>query len=87
MTAFTGIPKQIEETMEKWNGKTTRRGFLKSSGLFAVSVAAMGNASLLSPVASAQTSGTAQAAGPYPDPDFLQLDSWIVIHQDNTATF
>ena len=30
---------------------------------------------------------SAQAAGPYPDPDFRQLDSWIVIHQDNTATF
>ena len=28
-----------------------------------------------------------QAAGPYPDPDFRQLDSWIVIHEDNTATF
>ena len=26
-------------------------------------------------------------AGLYPDPDFRQLDSWIVIHQDNTATF
>lgn len=25
--------------------------------------------------------------GPYPDPDFLQLDSWIVIRPDNTATF
>ena len=25
--------------------------------------------------------------GPYPDPDFLQLDTWIVIHPDNTATF
>ena len=25
--------------------------------------------------------------GPYPDPDFRQLDSWIVIHEDNTATF
>ena len=28
-----------------------------------------------------------QAAGPYPDPDFRKLDSWIVIHEDNTATF
>src|SRR5437867_2460910 len=27
------------------------------------------------------------AAGPYPDPNFRQLDSWIVIHEDNTATF
>ena len=26
-------------------------------------------------------------AGPYPDPDFRQLDSWIVIREDNTATF
>ena len=23
----------------------------------------------------------------YPDPDFLQIDTWIVIHPDNTATF
>src|SRR5262245_62487237 len=29
----------------------------------------------------------AQANGPYPDPDFRQLDSWIVIHENNTATF
>ena len=28
-----------------------------------------------------------QGAGPYPDPDFRQLDSWIVIREDNTATF
>ena len=27
------------------------------------------------------------AAGPYPDPDFRQLDSWIAIREDNTATF
>ena len=29
----------------------------------------------------------AQGTGPYPDPNFRQLDSWIVVHQDNTATF
>jgi CO/xanthine dehydrogenase Mo-binding subunit len=29
----------------------------------------------------------AEAPGPYPDPDFRRLDSWIVIHADNTATF
>ncbi len=29
----------------------------------------------------------AQSLGPYPDPDFLHLDSWIVIRADNTATF
>ncbi len=29
----------------------------------------------------------AAPAGPWPDPDFLKLDTWIVIHPDNTATF
>ncbi len=29
----------------------------------------------------------AQSPGPYTDPDFRQIDSWIVIHQNNTATF
>jgi nicotinate dehydrogenase subunit B len=52
-----------------------RRGFLQSAGLLVVSFAT--------------GSGTAdaQTAGPYPDPDFRQLDSWIVIHENNTATF
>jgi nicotinate dehydrogenase subunit B len=27
------------------------------------------------------------APGPYPTPDFRQIDSWIVIHENNTATF
>src|SRR5258708_37300208 len=45
----------------------------------AVSFAA---STIVSPLAEAQP-----AAGPYPDPDFRQLDSWIVIHEDNTATF
>src|SRR5262249_30366969 len=31
--------------------------------------------------------GAGDAAGPYPDPDFRQLDAWIAIHADNTATF
>ena len=26
-------------------------------------------------------------SGPYPDPDFLQLDSWLVVHEDGSATF
>jgi nicotinate dehydrogenase subunit B len=50
----------------------TRRDFLKSSGLMVVTIGA---------------SMAQQAAGPYPDPDFRQLDSWIVIHENNTATF
>lgn len=51
---------------------THRRGFLKSAGLLFVSLAAR---------------SAPQAPGPYPDPDFRQIDSWIVIHPDNSATF
>src|SRR5438128_9869122 len=57
----------------------SRRDFIKTSGALIVgfSAAAMGD-----PIVP-QSSG----AGPYPDPDFRQLDSWIVIHEDSTATF
>ena len=62
----------------------SRREFLKTSGRLVVSFTAAAHAAPLVSLASAQT---AAGAGPYPDPDFRQLDSWIVIHQDNTATF
>jgi CO/xanthine dehydrogenase Mo-binding subunit len=55
----------------------SRRDFLKTSGCLVVSVGALSLADLTA----------IQDAGPYPDPDFRQLDSWIVIRQDNTATF
>ena len=74
MTTFTKVPKQIEEAL-------SRRNFLKSAGLLAVSF------SSLIPSASAQNAAAPATAGPYPDPDYKQLDSWIVVHQDNTATF
>ena len=60
---------------------TTRRDFIKSSGYLAVGFAAIANADPFTGVVSAQ------GAGPYPDPDFRQLDSWIVIRADDTATF
>ena len=60
---------------------TSRRQFLHTSGLLVASVAAISidgvDAFLQRP----------PAAGPYPDLDYLQLDSWIVIRPDNTATF
>jgi CO/xanthine dehydrogenase Mo-binding subunit len=58
---------------------SSRRDFLKTSGALIVSVSAAGIAG--------RFDLAAQAAGPYPDPDFRQLDSWIVVHADNTATF
>lgn len=74
MTTFTKVPKQIEEAL-------SRRNFLQSAGLLAVSF------SSLIPSASAQNAAAPATAGPYPDPDYKQLDSWIVVHEDNTATF
>src|SRR4029077_2734133 len=49
--------------------------FIKLSGMLVVGIAATGRDVL------------GQAAGPYQDPDFHQLDSWVVIRQDNTATY
>jgi CO/xanthine dehydrogenase Mo-binding subunit len=61
----------------------SRREFLKTSGRLVVGFTAAANAAPLA----LEALQAPQTAGPYPDPDFRQLDSWIVIHQDNTATF
>src|SRR5262249_41366659 len=59
----------------------SRRAFLASSGLLVVSAGA-------SAIAGPFTAGhLPQSPGPYSDPDFRELASWIVIHEDNTATF
>ena len=60
--------------------KTSRRDLLKSAGLLVVSFTAAGTKPL-------GAQNATSAAGPYIDPDFKQLDSWIVIREDNTATF
>lgn len=71
----------------------TRREFLKTSGYMIVSGGALlSGGSLLSgrPLAAKELDALvagAQGTGPYPDVDFRQLDSWIVIRADNTATF
>jgi CO/xanthine dehydrogenase Mo-binding subunit len=57
---------------------TTRRDFLKTSGMLVIGAGVLPAMDL---------DLLAQAPGPYPDPDFRQLDSWIVIREDNTATF
>jgi nicotinate dehydrogenase subunit B len=62
---------------------TTRRDFIKTSGMLVVGVSALSVAHANLFAAAEQATG----AGPYPDPDFRQLDSWIVIREDGTATF
>jgi nicotinate dehydrogenase subunit B len=61
---------------------SSRRDFLKTSGALIVSFTAV---RIAVPLEAAWQ--TASTPGPYPDPDFRQLDAWIVVHQDNTATF
>ena len=80
MISSDGLPKQIEDVLV-----THRRGFLKSAGLLAVSFGAFGVSAVNG--AKAQSSNPAGSPGPYHDPDFHQIDSWIVIHENNTATF
>ncbi len=82
MTTFTNVPRQVEAILEEFGGTPSRRAFLKGSGLFVVSAAALANVSPFALDAVAQG-----GAGPYPEVNFRQLDSWIVIHQDSTATF
>ena len=72
----------IEKILLENSPSPSRREFLKTSGMLVVGFSAAAVAGPFAAQASAQA-----ARGLYPDPDFHQLDSWIVIHQDNTATF
>ncbi len=80
MSSTTTIPKRIEDVL-----LTHRRGFLKSAGLLAVSFGVFGATAIDG--AESQSGVPAGAPGPYRDPDYHQVDSWIVIHENNTATF
>jgi nicotinate dehydrogenase subunit B len=62
--------------------KTNRRDFLKTSGMLVVGFSSIGGISIAQVPARPATGN-----GPYKDVDFKQLDSWIVIRPDNTATF
>ncbi|NOT44353.1 MAG: xanthine dehydrogenase family protein molybdopterin-binding subunit [Acidobacteria bacterium] len=81
---FTSIPDHIERATEATG--PTRREFMKRSGLFVVSVAALSSAGVPG-LEAAQGQAAPQGPGPYPDLDFRQLDSWIAIREDGTATF
>jgi nicotinate dehydrogenase subunit B len=80
MSTTLQLPKAIENAIRGVN-QASRRDFLKGSGVLVISlsIAALPGANL--------PAAEPAVAGPYVDPDFLQLDTWIVIHLNNTATF
>jgi len=80
MSSSDTLLKHIEDLLV-----THRRGFLKSAGLLAVSLGVFGASAIEG--AEVPSSNPAGSRGPYRDPDFHQIDSWIVVHEDNTATF
>jgi nicotinate dehydrogenase subunit B len=74
------LPKAVADAITA-STQRSRRSFLKGSGALVITVGFSTLPGINAPAADAA------AGGPYPDPDFLQLDTWIVIHPDNTATF
>ena len=85
MTPNTNVSNATGDAVDIGSTTSSRRDFLKTSGFMVVSVGAMSMAGPLS--AAVQVPVTGPGAGPYPDPDFRDINSWIVIRQDNTATF
>jgi hypothetical protein len=80
MSTTLRFPKPIEDALRSLNPSISRRGFLGSSGALVLSLS-------VSAIPGGRAFAQAVGAGPYPDRDFRQLDTWIVIHPDNTATF
>ncbi len=80
MSTTLRLPKAVEDALRSVNPSTSRRSFLKSSGALVLSCS-------ISAVPGGKVLAQAAGEGLYPDPDYLQLDTWIVIHPDNTATF
>ena len=76
------LPTEIEAALQATDSSTSRRTFLKASGalVLSLSVSTLSNGPALAAAAGAE-------GALYPDPDFRQLDTWIVIHPDNSATF
>jgi nicotinate dehydrogenase subunit B len=74
------LPKAVEDALRRVNPSTSRRNFLKSSGALVLSFS-------INTIPGGNALAQAAGSGPYPDPDFRELDTWIVIHPDNTATF
>jgi CO/xanthine dehydrogenase Mo-binding subunit len=73
------LPPELEAVVADLDS-LSRRSFLARCGALCITLSAL-------PGARARAQAPLAPSGPYPDPDFLKLDTWIVIHPDNTATF
>ena len=80
MSTTLKFPKAIEDAFRGIDPSVSRRNFLRSSGALVLSLS-------VNAVPGGRALAQAVGTGPYPDRDFRQLDTWIVIHPDNTATF
>ena len=87
MTTPAQTPSAVDRLRDEQGGAVSRRGFLKGSGMLVVGFSAAAIAGPLSFRSAGAAAAQAQLGGPYPDPDFRQLDAWIVIREDSTATF
>ena len=82
------VPTALDDALARWGGTTSRRDFLKTSGLFVFGVSGVGAAGAGRWGFGTEPAGDESSElASYPDPDFLQLDSWLVVHEDGTATF
>jgi CO/xanthine dehydrogenase Mo-binding subunit len=80
MSTSLHFPKEIEDAVEQTHPSLSRREFLKASGALVLSVS-------VNTIPASNVFAQHTDSGSYIDPDFLQLDTWIVIHPDNTASF
>lgn len=80
MKGTPSFPKNLTAAFLRDDPSPSRRRFLQASGAVVISLGS-----------GLGFDGRARAgvteAGPYPDPDFLELDTWIMVHPDNTASF
>ena len=88
MSGGRQVPNAVDDALARWGETTSRRDFLKTSGLFVFGLSGVSKSG-----AGRWGFGTGSVGdessepASYPDPDFLQLDSWLVVHEDGTATF
>ena len=83
------VPTALDDALARWGGTTSRRDFLKTSGTVRLRGERRGGGrgGPMGLWDGGMPGANRSEPASYPDPDFLQLDSWLVVHEDGTATF